>query len=272
MSTRREFSSSSEPLDLNEPASLALLQEMAQKAAQAQTIEIKDFLGREFLAIAINGTIQPIKMERAPIADYAHKVRTLQDIAQIAKDCADPKNLQVWIGQEAVILTFDRNLRNRATCPLVFSETFVSIRNLKSGALTQEQLISLLRIDLAGCQAQCPELLPSIRHLNFSARGQSTSEQDFGSAKLGKAMEIELIGADKVPETVVLTSDVYEEFGVSVGIRCTMDIQLQAERIRMVPQPREISMALTTARLAIREALEMLLPSEQHSRILFGTP
>ena len=263
-----------ESVSLHGPATLELIQHTAQKAQKPELIAVVDDIGREYRALVVDGQVHPVTLARPPRPDYDHRVRTLEDLQRLVSRQGDQKGQSLWVSDNAVVHVMDADLRDRAVLRMPYAATFVKLYDLNTiprTAYNHEGFVELLRVDLGPCQEKCPELLVNARHLNFHAKSTSTSEIEHGRSSLGKSHEMELTGADKIPEQVELCTDVYEEFGVKTCILCTVSINLRTETISLTPQPCEIARAQQLARMFVFEGLLELMP-EMAGRIYYGTP
>lgn len=76
------------------------------------------------------------------------------------------------------------------------------------GVLSQDALIRLLRFEAAGIFSV--DLLAAVRKVTFRSRSESTANLEATRESLGRQVEAEAIGADKIPETFDWTMQVFD--------------------------------------------------------------
>jgi len=251
-----------------------------QKCGTPVPVHLSDDDGREWRGLSFNGVIQPVKLSKPERHDYDHHVRTLDDLGTLSRMwAASGADLSVWIAENQVILAAGAALWDRATCDLPYHQSFSTLQNLEStpALRDQTQFVRLLRHTLAGRLDTCPELLPAVRQVKFTKSSQVEGDVQHGIEALGTQHRLELCGADRIPESVVISCDVYEPMALSLEaqVACSVDIDLNRQAFLLQPIPGEIDHVKWVGLCTIRARLEAIFAENEANippAIYFGKP
>lgn len=251
---------------------LQLLQDTAQKAQTAKIVKIDG--NPDVVLIDQGGSYTAHEL---PPKHRNHTVSDLDSLLELADRCTGKGVL--WHSEEAVVLVFDDAVRRDfATVPLKFSTAYKALRDLGNGAVvTQKDFIRLLKVTFADCVP--PDLLPSVRTLNFSKSESGNSDLQHGKSTLGRAVESSVTGATAIPESFTVSTNVYANVlqDLTVSVRVAIDIDMEEHYFRLSV----LGDDLTTTMLETQEHLSEALvgpggsdPMAESSgrRVLFGKP
>lgn len=253
---------------------LQLLQETAVTAAGIKLHEIKGDPDHLLIERRSTGAFD---LFNVPPKHRNHTVSDLDSLLELADRCTGKGVL--WHSEEAVVLVFDDEIRrDAATLPLKFSTAYKALRDLGYGTvLTQKDFIRLLKVTLADCVP--PDLLPSVRTLNFSKSESGNSDLQHGKSSLGRAVESSITGATAIPESFQVGTNVYANVlqDLTVSVRVAIDIDMEEHYFRLSVMGDD----LTTTMLETQDQLSETLvgpggsdPQAESSgrRVLFGKP
>lgn len=200
-----------------------------------------------------------------------HHVDSVADlIAAASRWNSDPV---IWINGESVVLVSDdKDRRDRVTLPLHKSSQFATLCKLQgTPKLDQQQILRLLRIELPGT-AGASELIAAIRKIKWRTSAAGESNIQHGSESLGRQIEAEVTGAGGIPESLIVTCPVYRNPGernYSATVALDLEIVAQEQKFRLCPLPDEIERVTEAALENIRERIADQLDSVA---IFYGTP
>lgn len=235
-------------MDLTHEA-LELIQETAVEAAAPKLLQLPGDDRRAW--VAIKGTLVEHPL---PPPRKKHQVFSVRDLARLAAAC--PQTAAVWHNHHAVVLQFDRgDGRDHATLILDKTRVWAAVEKLEGRQFTQEDLVSFLRIDLAG---QAPaEVLAAVRNVKFSASTETASDLQHASHTLGNSVELQVSGARDLPEQFRVRGQVYRnaigEFWCDVAVG--LDVLHGAKKFRLTVLGDQVANVLGEAQAEVANEL-----------------
>lgn len=200
-----------------------------------------------------------------------HTVDSVADLVNAARRWKDDP--VIWIdGTQVVLVPHDGDRRDRVTLPLKQSTVFTCVKKLaEQSRLEQPQLIRLLRHELRSA-ANLSSILTAVRKIKFRSLTQGHSDIQHGNESLGRQIENEVVGAEAIPESLVVSTNVFTnpgEIDNKFTIGLSLEIDVAAQRFVLKPMPDEIEVAEDMALAGIRERIEHGLPDVP---VFFGRP
>lgn len=208
----------------------------------------------------------------------AHKVQTLDDLVTAAKRwqtaVSDQSLGVIWIGEGAIVLHPDDETRRDAiTMPLVKTDLWELVTTLaKNSIVDQPALVRLLRVQLAA-MAGSVELLSKVRNIRFKSAEEGHSNLQHGNESMGRTIEREVAGADKLPEQLQVWAQPWINGAPDASdskLRIDFEIRVTDKNFSLRPFPDDVQDALQEHREAIKQYLQEQLGDNQ--TILFGSP
>lgn len=215
---------------------------------------------------------------KADVAPRRHHVQDIDTIVQLANRFKSTAS--VWHNFDGVTVLVDDDRRNESAKLLLKPskqlETLAKFDGdgWKSHAMTQQELILLLRTTFAKCGASAG-LLAVIRKLRFRSAVESSGEIKHTRSSVGKQVEQQVTGDADLPETVIFDIPVYESgFNVCAKIELALELNLAGERFHLIPLPGQIAAARETASKAMDQLLmeDIGKDGAVHDRIYRGQP
>lgn len=255
-------------------AGINAIVDLARKAG-SQVLECKQEPEGTYYLRQGDGNLVKTKADVTPRRHQVHDLATAIDIANRFKDSAS-----VWHCFDGVTVLIDDDLRNEsARLTLKPSKQLETLTKFdgdgwKSYAMTQQELILLLRTTFAKCGASAG-LLAVIRKLRFRSAVESSGDIKHTRSSVGKQVEQQVTGDTDLPETVVFDIPVYESgFHVLAKIELAIELNLAGERFHLIPLPGQIAASRETANSAMGEVLSGSIRAEGavHGRIYRGQP
>ena len=209
-----------------------------------------------------DGSIKPMELPLPPRIHQASTITTLVEIA-VGRQADES---EIWIHGNFVQLVFDASAgaqpSDRVNLAYHFSKPFELIRSWGSSngvALSQTELILLLRTTLHNCFPSHPGLLSLLRKIDTRKAQEATGVVERMGVSISKRLVAEVSGMESLPETLLLEVPTLEERHFRVQIGCAFEFDPQAEKFRIVPYPGEIASALAKSdeniELEIRQAM-----------------
>lgn len=246
---------------------LAFLGERFSKSEAARLLAIPGD-GRKAY-VDQGGTVTPYDVA-PPLR--AHRVDSVEDMVGAAQRWNGKPVL--WISGESVVLVPDDNdRRDRVTLPLVKSAQFARIVALgKSPELEQPDLLRLLRIDLPGVVGRS-DLIATVRKIKWRTSAGGEASIAHGNESLGRQIEAEVTGAGNIPESLLVSCNVYQNSGErdhTFTVALDLEILPHEQKFRLKPLPDEIERVTEEALADIRERLMSGLG--ESVEVFYGTP
>lgn len=241
------------------------IQELAvegARSAQPRIIQIPGDPRRVYVDVAGTGGWEE---RRLPPPKRSHLVSTIEDLARLAlaahESDLDPA---VWHCAERVQLVFSQSDPwDLATVPLVKTPQWQTLeRHAGRAPLRQREMLSLLRVDLAGCLAT-PRLIAAVSHVNFRAVAGGESIIQQGRESLGRQIESEVQGVkEQIPERETLRVPLYENVGereMKWDVECDLEVNASEQVFVLRPLPGQLEEAIALHQGDIRQRLEAAL-------------
>jgi hypothetical protein len=164
----------------------------------------------------------------APRNHYPESLDSLIKIVTREGEHADM--ISVWCSSGAVVAVLDDYGKriNRATMKLSHSMPWTTLQQLSRSrpSMLQKQVLRTLRIDLAGCGVP-PDVITAVRTINFSKQESGKSEVTPSKESLDRRVLAEVSGAQKLPESFVVTLPIYENPGESALADVTVLLEVE---------------------------------------------
>lgn len=141
-----------------------------------------------------------------------------------------------------------------AVCPLTISEPYEWLKSEAGHALSQRDLIRVLRIVFRGCLANS-DLLALIRNLKFDRTTDGSGDIQHGRESMGRQLTAQVKGLNAIPEEFALDVPVWNNFGKKQRVCCALEIDPQAETFTITPYPVELFNAMQSSLVAVRDLL-----------------
>lgn len=156
---------------------------------------------------------------------------------------------------EAVFVKDLADRRDTATCVLIQTPQYLWLSKQAGTALSQAELVRVLRITLRGCLDSESSLLALVRNLKFNRTADGTAELKHARESLGRSITATIEGQTAVPEEVTLSVPVFENYPSSQRIVCAIEVFTQEEKFKLTPYPMEVRFAMDRTLHAIAESL-----------------
>lgn len=173
----------------------------------------------------------------------------------IAGDEVDTSR-EVYLDESKVIYVQDVNdRRDLASCDLIQTPQYLWLTKQAGIALTQQELIRVLRITLRGCLPSDSTLLALIRNLKFQASQDGGVNIQHGRESLGKKIAAEVNADHEIPEEIPLMVPVFENFPFAHRVVCAIEILATDQKFKLTPYPLETRKAMDAALDAIEDLM-----------------
>lgn len=166
---------------------------------------------------------------------------------------------EVWVAPYKIVAVLGRgdSRRERVELPLMTTMAMLALQGM-GPTLTQRQLISALRHELAGCGLE--GLLAAVRRISWRRTSDGGATIAHGKESLGRKVEQEVQGTTELPEEITASLRVYSTRGCdyvgSVPLAITVDYE--SEKIGLRP----IGDALQAAEDAAQASIANMLSGE----------
>lgn len=204
----------------------------------------------------------------------AHKLDSIEDLIQFANRFTKPAGEtyagpSVWHCIGAITCLIDDSDRlDTAIVNLRYGSQFVALDKHahNGGGVNQIAFVRFLRFGLG-----LPEtIIGPFRRLAWNSN--TTGATVHGASSMGKSIEALSNGTDQLPERITLEIPLYATKGADTihKIPCGVDVDVDNQRLQLVPEPDAIERAIDAAqgllRRALREGLDDSIP------LYYGTP
>lgn len=213
-----------------------------------------------------------LEFQCAHPAPSKHTALSLQAIADIAKlEGAG----EVWYSPNKVTILFGDALRDRADLILVHSDQIKQLIQWKENraALTQPELIRVLRTTFRDSLSSAPVLLETLKKIRFNTSSAINAEVGHGKSSVGKELMAEVTGTGQIPEYVTFMVPVFANpflAAIRFPVECALDPDASTGQFRVIPLPAQIETALDYASNSIAGSLTAALPTGYP--VYYGTP
>lgn len=181
-----------------------------------------------------------------------------EEFARFAVENYDPekKSSIVFYDENGLTFFFDESdRRERARCQLTFSEQFRWLFGNSSARFQQRDFLNVLRITFHGCRPEGSDIVRTLRDLKWSNHSETGGSLQHGQESLGSHIEARVTTQSNIPEEILLTIPIWQEFGVTHPVLCAIDISVADRTFRLVPFPQQLEMAVESGLDAIAELL-----------------
>lgn len=166
-----------------------------------------------------------------------------------------PEDGAIYIGEnEARYVYSFEDRRNRATCPLVFSDPWKWLAGPKQ-PLDQRTIIRLLRITFDGCLSADSNLVSTLRNIKWKTDGGFEGNIQRGKEALGRQVMNEVLGVANFPDEFGLMVNVFENYRHPVLVRVALEILPDVQKFELIPFPNQIHDGLAATLLALQADL-----------------
>jgi hypothetical protein len=148
-------------------------------------------------------------------AKRKYALNSLLDVVNIANDHA---NSAVFVNPGAITVLLDEeDRRETATMKLDASPTYLALEVLgKTDAVWQpKDLVRFLRFKLRGIDT---DTINKFRKIDFTLIETGKTEEQHGRHTLGRSIEAQVQGADKIPEDLTINLNVFSNSGLDAFI------------------------------------------------------
>lgn len=200
-----------------------------------------------------------------PDSPVNHKALDIKSLVAIGKKRAeDYENVcEIWCDDNRILCTFDvlEFQRDDAGYLLHYTRQFDTIRTWDANggngvALSQPELVFILRTTLYGCYGSYPKLLTSARRVDVRKAQEATGVVEKSKASISKSLLAEVSGMDDIPDVIEFEIPIHQERAFRTKIKVAFEFDAQAERFKLVPLPGELTKALIEARNNIGKEIE----------------
>jgi hypothetical protein len=222
---------------------LKFLTDLGAKAGGFQAIELPN--GDKMIA-------RPDGTFTTASARIPDRMDTLETLDSFLEWIADKPAVEVYVGDDhatAICARTSKPTADRARLTLSHSQPWLNLLAWISNGRTQSEAVKLLRGPLRGFASD--GLLGVFRSIEFRTSGESTRKISGPSSDtLGRSAHREaLSGGQELPETIAFSVPVFDlvdcpRFTIPVAV----DVDYDAERIRLVPHGDCIAQTLIAAR------------------------
>ena len=223
---------------------------------------------RESIAYEHGGEV---KYQPIPLPPRVHTVDSVADLINATKRWGIDSVIWISPGGLTLIVNDKGDREDRVRLTLKPGAIFSVIQALATKAkLSQEGLILLLRTTLRGAANQ-PAILAAVRKVKFRVSKSGHSDLQHGNESLGHEIEMEVTGADAIPDDLTISMPVYSNPGEEAkrySLALTLEIVVKDQTFMLRPQADELEHVLIEAQESIRQEIVEALPVP----VLFGNP
>lgn len=186
-----------------------------------------------------------------------HKAGSLDSFAQLAVRGAVPS---VWHSVDQVVAILDdgpaSDLLDRVTWNLTRSEKFAALIGPAKEPKDQAKFVRFIeKYFREEIEAKNPGLLGDLRALKFRTVDDQTGNIQRGRESMGREIDAELTGADKLPELVLLTVPRWAELPITCTIKCRLNVDATERKLSLEPLGDEVNFAEIQCHAALGEVL-----------------
>lgn len=195
-----------------------------------------------------------------------HKVESLDSLIAIATRFKE--TCSIWHAENAVSVMIDDQWRDdEVTFILEKSSAWHAAMKLKEPR-AQGELIDLCRMELKDVVMEShPELIALFKNVKFKRRDESGAVIDHGRESLGRELEQQVTGTDKLPEEISLMLRPYVAVESESAVRFAMKISYQQEKFSFRSVGDDVSNAIDAAQNVMAERFEGVT-----DKVYYGTP
>lgn len=143
------------------------------------------------------------------------------------------------------------------------SSAQIQALNLCGSGMTQRGLVRVLRTSLAGC-VRHESIVPLVRQIEFNVDRGSRSELKTNSESMGRSVEKQVRAkAGEIPDELRMTLPLFSvphDMVTDIEITCAVEIDMDAEKISLIPTSDSLERERNRVVGEIRERLASLVP------------
>jgi len=249
---------------------------LAQEAQKAEVLQLAHD-GRT-AHVRIGSSLQPVELG-PKLRQFT--LNGLGDVIALALAWEQATGrTSVWHGESAcsgasVTVIYDNDARDEwARMPLIYSPAFIALADLCRNAegMTQAALIKKLRFDLG---VETPSQLEPFRRLDWMHSSTAQGVIERGHESMGNTVNAMAQGVDKIPTTLDVIAPVYRQRGADTMliIQCCVELDVQHQRILVVPRPHQMEGAIDSAHAWIqRHLVEAFVEAGAEIPVYYGVP
>lgn len=219
------------------------LEEFKSQALATLSPQIVTFDPKQNLAYR-NGAGEVIL--RPKDVSRSHAIESLEDLAAFATRFEGDDMASFWFDDRGVVFVVDDSIReDRARLVLPKSPQWLAVVDLAKGkALSQRDLIQLLRTTFRDCLTKAGNIVDIIRQIRFKQSAEGTSDVQRGKSSIGKTIMQQVEGTADLPEYVTLNVPFWaNRVLVYVDVECSLDADEATQHFKLVPIPGKIERA-----------------------------
>lgn len=189
-----------------------------------------------------------------------HEAHDIPTLVAIGKNRA--AHGEIWCDEFQIYLTFDAIVEphDHVVYKLEQAAQLELLRKWDASgngvALSQPELVLILRTTLYGCYGSYPKLLTSARRVDVRKAQEATGVVEKSKASISKSLLAEVSGMDDVPDIVEFEIPIHQERPFRTKVKVAFEFDPQTERFKLVPLPGELTKALIEARNNIGKEIE----------------
>lgn len=197
-----------------------------------------------------------------PVNHESLDIKSLVAIGKTRAEHYDSKLCEIWCDDNKILCTFDvmEFQRDNAEYVLHYTRQLELLQEWDDSgsgvALSQPELVFILRTTLYGCYGSYPNLLKSARRVDVRKAQEATGVVEKSKASISKSLLAEVSGMDDIPDVIEFEIPIHQERAFRTKIKVAFEFDPQTERFKLVPLPGELTKALIEARANIGKEIE----------------
>ncbi len=234
-------------------------EQAAEKTFRSEILTSAELPGMPSTMFAKRDADGTMEFESFPMGPDAHKAKDIETLVKVAHD-RGVNSPEIWCAGNEVKLIFDPNKRDEIKVTYTTTEPFELLQywaKMAQGvALTQPELIQILRTKLAGCYDAHAGLLTTVRNVNTKRLQDSNSDQQRTKVSISRSVINEATGLDALPEALNLDVPIHQERKYRTSVQCAFEFDVQIEKFKIFVLPGEIVTAQLEADGNIKNEIE----------------
>lgn len=244
----------------------AAIDEIARLAVENKTTHVLDMdaepVGKYWL-IGPDGTAE---LHTAQPKWHSEKLATPAELGRFIKDHKGDASTTFY-NEFRIAFVYDlSDRRSFATCDLPLSPQYEWLKSLSGNAMNQKDFVRTLRIIFNGCHDGV--VLNLARNLKFTSAGDVAGTVQQGRESMAKSVMAEVRGEAAIPEQMLLTLPVFENYAYNAQIGCALEVMAEQMCFKLTPFP----MALKRAINETLDDIANLLEGEEMPPVYRGSP